>query len=96
MMNPKEGTIELKFCDTELPNLKVLCRGSQKSSLLEYFEAGGRRRFALCYSKGDVFLWDTIAYALAIRNDSLLTFNDRISLADPSFCPWLCNLLGTP
>lgn len=94
MISPREGTIELKFCETELPNLKSLCRGNQKAALLDYFEGGGRRRFALCYSKGDVFLWDTIAYAQALRNDSLIGFNARIPLADPSFCSWLCQWLG--
>jgi hypothetical protein len=92
-MIPCEGTIELKFAETELPNLKALCRGTQKAALLDYHQAGGRRRFALCYSKGDVFLWDTNAYFNALRVEGLLGFK-RISLADPSFCPWLCQWLG--
>lgn len=86
---PIEGTIELKYCETELPNLKVLCRGVQKAALLEYFEGGGRRRFALCYTHGEVFLWNTVDYRRALREESLLCYTSRLPLEHPDFSAWL-------
>ncbi len=88
-----EGTIELKFAKTELPNLKALCRGTQKAALLEYYAAGGRRRFALCYCNGDAFLWDTRAYFRALRDESLLTWTSRKPLEAEGFTYWLENHL---
>lgn len=54
-----EGTIELKFDRKAKLNLKPLMRGSQISALLDYFEAGGQRRFALCYHNGILYWWNT-------------------------------------
>jgi hypothetical protein len=43
-------------------------RPSQKVRAWEYFEAGGRRRFALLYNPAGVFLFTTNALALAALN----------------------------
>lgn len=63
LRNPRtmysEGTVELKFWkDKGTPNPQKMLRGTQKANFLEYFEAGGRRRWLLaCNSKGTVFLY---------------------------------------
>lgn len=55
-----EGTVEFKFCKTKTPNLKTLMKPSQKASILEYFPAGGRRRFTLVCNVADTcFLYNT-------------------------------------
>lgn len=64
-----EGTIELKFADTKEPNLKSLCRGNQKAALLEYYEGGGKRRFALCYCNGYVYIWHTEDFRKSLLGD---------------------------
>lgn len=89
IQRPNEGTIELKIAKTELPNLRSLCRGTQKASLIDYFEAGGRRRFALCYAHGMVFLWDTLAYRRALLSESLLTYTSQHPLEHTDFVKWL-------
>ena len=61
-----EGTIELKFDERRAPNLKSLLRGNQMAALLEYSQAGGTRRFALCWCNGKVYLWNTEAFQRAI------------------------------
>jgi hypothetical protein len=87
---PYEGTIELKFCETQVPNLRALCRGTQKAALLEYFEGGGRRRFALCYAHGDAFLWDTMDFRKALLQNDPGHWTSRFPLEHPDFSAWLC------
>lgn len=77
-----EGTIELKFARTAEPNLKSLMRGNQKASLLDYFEAGGRRRFALCYCNGMVYFWRTVDFVGSIKTDGK-RWTDRCAMAYP-------------
>ena len=90
---PIEGTIELKYTTTKSPNLRSLCRGTQKAALLEYFEGGGRRRFALCYANGTVYLWDTADYRRALRQDNAEDWTSNFPLEHPDFSAWLCSEL---
>jgi hypothetical protein len=95
ILPPCEGTIELKFAKTKVPNLRSLCRGNQKAALLEYFEGGGRRRFALCYGYGEVFLWDTSDYRRALRQDNAEDWTAKFPLEHPDFSAWLLSELET-
>lgn len=67
----------MKFDDRREPNIKTLLRGTQQSALLEYYEAGGRRRFALCYCKGLMFLWNTEDFRRAIIGEKLSWTSER-------------------
>jgi hypothetical protein len=87
-----EGTIELKYAKTKEPNLKALVRGNQKAALLEYSAGGGRRRFALCYCDGFVYLWSTAAYVASIRGDGR-GWSHRMALNDPRLSSWLVERL---
>lgn len=87
-----EGTIEIKYADTKHPNMRSLMRGTQKAALLDYYEAGGARRFGLAYCGGEAYLWDTSGLALAIREDGF-GWNDYCSLASPEFRGWLKRML---
>jgi hypothetical protein len=84
----REGMIELKYTGTLLPNLRSLARGTQKAALLEYHEAGGRRRFALCYAGGTVYLWNTVQFAKALRGDGR-GWTASCELKSPVFRAWL-------
>ena len=88
-----EGTIELKFTETAVPNLKALCRGTQKAALLEYFEGGGRRRFALCYANGNVYLWNTVDYRKALRESTPGGWTSWFPLEHDDFSAWLASEL---
>lgn len=83
-----EGTIELKHCDTALPNLRSEVRGIQKAALMDYYEAGGRRRFALCYAQGTVYLWDTPAFFRSLLGDGR-GWRSSCQLDAPDFREWL-------
>ena len=87
-----EGTIELKFAKTKEPNLKTLVRGNQKAALIDYSAGGGRRRFALCYCDGLVYLWSTKDYLASLRGDGR-GWTDRIGFNDPRLCVWLIERL---
>ena len=57
-----EGTMELKHCKKAArPNLAgPMVRGTQKTALIEYYEAGGRRRWFACFVKPHyVWLYDS-------------------------------------
>ena len=84
----EEGTVELKYSETLEPNLRNLARGTQKAGLLNYHAAGGKRRFALCYCKGRVYLWNTQDYSIAIRGDGRNWTSSKM-LDDPEFTEWL-------
>lgn len=90
-----EGTLEFKFKDgVGTPDLSGdLVRGTQKSALIEYYQAGGRRRFFLVYTgRGDVWFYTTEAAYNAILGKE----NQPSALAqmeEPSFCAWLLSLL---
>jgi hypothetical protein len=88
----QEGTIELKYAGTVEPNLRSLARGSQKSALLDYYEAGGRRRFALCYTQGRVFFWDTPAFFRSLVGDGK-GWTDSFRLDGPEFRGWLKRMM---
>lgn len=90
---PCEGTIELKYTETQLPDLRTLCRGTQKAALIDYFDAGGRRRFALCYCNGEVFFWNTAAFLRAIVSDSLMSYTSRVGFESVDFRDWLTRML---
>lgn len=63
-----EGTIELKFFGPkETPNLNTAkTRGNQKAALIEYYQAGGRRRWVFAYHNEAIYIWDTHNAYLAI------------------------------
>jgi hypothetical protein len=84
----REGTIELKYSDSLEPNLRSLARGTQKAALLNYFLAGGKRRFALCYCKGRVYLWNTADFATSIRGQGRSWTSSRLLIAS-DFADWL-------
>lgn len=88
MCAPEEGTIELKYARTELPNLRALARGTQKAAVLEYHQAGGRRRFALCWCRGYAYLWNTQDYAKSLREEGR-GWTSYKNIADPDFPIWL-------
>lgn len=87
-----EGTIELKYAKTKEPNLKALVRGNQKAALIDYSAGGGRRRFALCYCDGFVYLWSTQDYVASILKDGR-GWTDRFGLNDPRLSAWLVERL---
>lgn len=87
-----EGTIELKYADTQKPNLRALSQGTQKAAILEYSQAGGQRRFALCYCNGYVYLWDTDDYRKAILGDGT-EWTDVIRWDSEVLCNWLVSHL---
>jgi hypothetical protein len=87
-----EGTIELKYTDTGLPNLRSLARGTQKAALLDYYAAGGARRFALCYANGRVYIWDTTMFARSLLGEGR-DWSSSIELKDPRFALWLLEAL---
>lgn len=63
-----EGTIELKyFKPTEKPNLNsAKMRGNQKAAHLDYWKAGGKRRFVFAFHNGTLYVWNTESAARAI------------------------------
>lgn len=93
MSAPVEGTIELKYAETELPNLRALTRGTQKAALLEYSQAGGRRRFALCWCSGYAYLWNTADFAKSIRGDGQ-GWTSYQNIMSPEFPLWLTGQLA--
>jgi hypothetical protein len=60
--------VEFKFCKTKTPNLDVLLKPSQKAGLIEYYEAGGRKRFVLvCNMAGVCFLYNTVTVYTSLK-----------------------------
>lgn len=92
-MSAIEGIAELKYAETELPNMKALCRGNQKAALLEYSQAGGQRWFALCWCRGYVYLWCTKDFAASLRGDGR-GWTAYKNMSDPDFALWLRGMLG--
>ena len=85
-----EGTAEFKYKDTAgAPNLSGdLVRGTQKSALLEYHQQGGRRRFFLVYTKGEVWFFNTEdAVASILSGQAKCTALGQME--EPAFTAWL-------
>lgn len=94
-----EGTIELKFFK---PNEKVSLqgskvRGTQKSALMDYYEASGKRRFFLAWKDGVVYAWDTANAVKAMMGKShecrTFTF-EGFQKGSAEFGKWLMEILG--
>ena len=68
---PCEGTIEFKFQrdNEKYPDLRKLMRGEQKANFLDYFAAGGRRRWLLsCNKQGVVHLYTARVVCEILKN----------------------------
>lgn len=88
-----EGTIELKYERKKKLALHTLLRGNQKASLLDYHEAGGRRRWALCYGAGYSHLYDTTSYCVAVLRKTIGTEGSVLLTHDETFAQKLTDLL---
>lgn len=98
-----EGTIELKYFK---PNEKInlasaKLRGNQKAAHLEYWKAGGKRRFLFAYHNGVVYAWNTENAALAIMSKShgqrvfsLEDLDENSEEARGEFVRWLREVLA--
>jgi len=82
-----EGTIELKYERRKSLDLKTLVNGNQKSALIEYYQAGGRRRYALCYHARLVYIWNTQDFYNTILGKP--KFTDFISFDHQKLVLWL-------